>query len=104
MCLGCVEDGLIARRTFDAIEAFLRDWPDAEFGPAHIVLSDDNVEDGHIGWCLRLIDSTLSGTVDPSLVGDGDDLLGLYVDTPRDELEATKHFLQSLLDIPESER
>lgn len=39
------------------IEAFLERWPGAEWGPAHIVLSDYNLESDFIEFCLKAIDS-----------------------------------------------
>ena len=52
MCQTCVDEGYLSQETFDKIEAFLTTWPGAEFGPAHVVLGDDNVEDHFIEYCL----------------------------------------------------
>jgi hypothetical protein len=34
------------------INSFLAIYPNAEWGPGHIVLSDDNFDEHHIKWCL----------------------------------------------------
>lgn len=39
----------------DVCRRFLKVWPAAEFGPAHIVLADHNFEDVHISWCQGLL-------------------------------------------------
>lgn len=36
-------------------ERFLAVWPDAAYGPAHIVLADQNVDDEHIRWCEGIL-------------------------------------------------
>lgn len=78
-------DGEISQNVYDACEAFLEEWPSAEFGPAHIVLADDNVEDHHIQRCLENFELYSEGH-------------------SQEELEATKTFLTELLAIPELER
>jgi hypothetical protein len=54
-----LEDGA-APHVIAMIVSFLRKWPDAEFGPAHIVLSDHNLGDEHIRWCLGVARAALS--------------------------------------------
>jgi hypothetical protein len=76
--------------TIDKIDAFLDQWPDSEWGPAHIVLSDENVEDSDIQFCLAGIDNYRPGDCSKEF--------------PTEELAATKAFLESLLLIPEDER
>ena len=85
MCQGCVDEGLLSQSTYDKIETFLDKYPDAEFGPAHIVLSDCNLEDEYIKYCLKDIEK------------------GMAVATTS-ELQATKIFLLELLAVPESQR
>jgi len=87
MCQGCVGDGYLSQETFDKIEAFLGVWPEAESGPGHVVLADDNVEDVFIQDCLS------EGTW--SWMSEGH---------AADELDATRAFLQELLTIPERVR
>jgi hypothetical protein len=53
MCEDCRAD--VGDEIYDGIQRFTTEWPDAEFGPAHIVLSDFNVGKGHVRWCLALI-------------------------------------------------
>jgi len=113
-------------KTTNLIREFLEEWPDAEFGPAHIVLSDDNLEDGCITWCVALCKAALSGQASdlqnptemrPQLqvdtmtfkdVESGDlklmEAVNWYRDHDREELTATVAFLEQLLTIPEAER
>lgn len=37
----------------DAINEFLQKWPDADFGPAHVVVSDYNLENSNIDFAMR---------------------------------------------------
>ena len=87
MCQDCVEDGVLSQETFDKIEHFIELWPDSEFGPGHVALSDCNVRDVDINGCLS--DETWARMSDGHA---------------HDELEATRAFLQSLLLTPENER
>lgn len=95
------------RPVLDSIRIFLDAWPEAEFGPAHIVLSDDNLEDGHVRWCLGLAHAALSGNV-ADLTKPGDAALMAKVDWyrrhDRRELAATIVFLEQLLTVPEADR
>jgi hypothetical protein len=91
----------------DEIDVFLDTWPDAAFGPAHIVLADSNLADGHILWCLGLCRAALSRDVCDLVDAEDKDFMdGLdwYASVDRDELRATAVFLERLLTIPESER
>jgi hypothetical protein len=90
MCWGCVEDGLLTEETYNKLGAFVEKWPGSEFGPAHIVLDDCNILDGHIQFCLDKIDNY-----------DPDDYLGGYSE---EELLATRVFLVELMEIPEDDR
>lgn len=82
MCQGCVADGELTQATFDAIETFLERYPDAGFGPAHIVLSDCNVDNECIDRCLN----------------------EAYRTPITDNLVATISFLRMLRTIPEDYR
>jgi len=85
MCEGCVEDGLITQKVFDAILDFDEKWPRAAYGPAHIVIGDQNVDDECIQWCL--------------------DHWNEHTEPGREEeYEATKAFLRELLTWPIEER
>lgn len=86
MCQGCVEAGYLSQETHDAIEAFLLHNPDTEFGPAHVVLGDDNVDDVSIDRCLARVREELSRC------------------PAEEELIATALFLEQLRAIPEDER
>lgn len=74
------------------IEKFLESWPDAEYGPAHCVLGDANIEDEHlddaISECRKLL-------IDPS-----DD----PERAPEEELRATLAFLFEFRRLPLEER
>lgn len=61
------------------IEAFLALWPEAEYGFAHIILSDYNLEDH---WFDEVLANATTSLVD----------------------QATEHFLRLLFCIPEDER
>lgn len=75
-CWTPAEQAFIAR-----IEEFLVEWPEAAYGPAHIVLDDYNIETENIQWCLDNWDSTA----------------GWRVEHADDELAATKAFLEEEL-------
>jgi len=107
MCQACVDEGRLSQATFDKIEGFLEKWPCADSGPAHIVLDDDNLLDGHIKWCIGLARAALSKN--PDDLRDADDvrlmdMLDWHADSDREELKATIAFLEELLLIPEDER
>ena len=97
MCQTYVDEGRLSQETFDKIEAFCDRWGSAEFGPAHILLSDCNVFDYDIHYCLKQTE----------LVKQGDER---WVGSPWSkrrepgELEATIAFLNELLQIPEDIR
>jgi hypothetical protein len=91
---------LYSHPVYKAIEVFVAEWPNAEWGPGHIVLSDWNTDDDCIQSSLRRIASTL-GESDPV---DGEDVESCRENHPRDELLATREFLQKLLETPEDDR
>lgn len=90
------------------IERFLGRWPDAEFGPAHIVLGDANVEDTHLDSSVALIDAILDRSRIPVGLTARDlkmlDDLSWYEDHERQELAATRDFLLAYRVLPEDER
>jgi hypothetical protein len=86
--------------TYIAIEEFLERWPNAEWGPAHVVLSDWNLDDEFIESSLRRIASAL-GESDPV---DGEDVEHYRENHPQNELLATRYLLNGLLAIPEDDR
>lgn len=67
----------------EKITKFLELWPDAEYGPAHVVLSDYNLEDYFVDASIQRIRNG---------------------DRSSDELSATLSFLLELRDIPEDKR
>jgi len=80
-------------QVLDLIRAFLVLWPKAEWGPAHIVLSDWNLSDSQIGWAIaRLMDAEDQPRLTPDVI----DAIDMHV--------ATRRFLSLLLCIPESVR
>lgn len=83
------------------IDEFLAEWPKAEWGPGHCVLSDANIADCDLDWSLSQLDSLLDGTPWPAETGLW---ASLYDDHPRDELFATRAFLRSFREIPPAER
>ncbi len=88
------------------IERFLDDWPRAEFGPAHVVLADANVDDSNLAWCAGLCRQWLGlepRSSDPSEVKMWRDVGG-WADHERVEIEATLAFLEDYALTPEAER
>jgi hypothetical protein len=85
-----VEQGLITQKLLDACDAFVFKWPSAPFGPAHIVIDDQNADDESIQWCLDHWDE---------YAGDEDERA-----RRADEYAATKAFLSDLLTWPTDER
>ena len=112
MCQTCVDEGRLSQETYDKIEAFCEKWSSAEFGPAHIVLSDCNVDDYFVAFCLRITKGALlhrMGLEMPEGIFSKSDRESLerhnwYQDYDQLELEATKTVLQELLEIPEDVR
>lgn len=91
MCQDCVDDGRLSQSTYDAIEAFCERWPDAESGPAHVLLADANVDDESIAFCRRELQLAF-------------DNAPRYAGHTLDELIATRAFIEQLVDMPEEER
>ena len=113
MCQTCVDEERLSQDTFDKIEAFCEKWPHAEFGPAHLVLGDDNVEDYYLCLCLRLAKASLGkkkaiGGVFCDIYRSSDirmlDSCDWYENHDEDELQATIAFLEELLEVPEDVR
>ena len=67
MCQGCVNEGRITQKVYDAIKAFETRWPDSAYGPAHIVIADENVGDDSIQWCLDNWDRNAAAHEDAAL-------------------------------------
>jgi hypothetical protein len=70
------------------VDEFRKAWPNAEFGPAHIVIADGNFEAGHLSWC----DGIIYAVQEERRQGGKT----LYADHSDNELEAT-HRLLTLL-------
>jgi hypothetical protein len=60
-------------------ESFLAKWPDAEFGPAHILVADGNYRRLDIAFCLEALERG-----------------GQWNDHDPQEIAETRAFLQSL--------
>lgn len=106
MCQEYIDDGSLTQETCNLIDEFLKLWPQAEFGPAHIVLGDDNVEDCHITWCISIANAVINDNQD-GCDADAIEVLescSWYKDHEKEELVATVAFLEKLLKIPEDER
>lgn len=107
MCQGCIDEGALSQQTYDLIEAFILQYPDSSFGPAHIVISDCNVFDEHIKWSLGLTKAALSRDAKDLYKPEDIQLMqqmGWYAGDDRQTLTATVDFLEKLLAIPEEER
>lgn len=109
MCDSCREQW--GDEIYKGVEAFCEAWPDAEFGPGHIVLSDFNCEEPCIRWCLGLIAGELSRRGLPSVATHRDEERGIndlrngalgqdpafYASHDTEELQATATFLREWL-------
>lgn len=82
--------------TLNMIDAFLEKWPNAEWGPAHVVLSDYNLENEWLDSCMKSLEFAMQTIESGQHNG--------YLAERLDELFATLNFLQELKAIPESER
>ena len=75
------------------MDAFIAEWGGSEFGPAHIILSDDNLEDYWIDKCLIELETNRRPE---------------WMDAAQwpaeDERHATIALLRELKAIPEDER
>lgn len=89
MCSGCYTEEPLGREWYNRMNHFYDLYPEADFGPAHIVIGDDNLEDHHILYCLEKWDKMIAEH-----------------DVPRDpvDLAAAWCWLKYLLTFPESER
>ena len=103
MCQTCVDEGVLSQEMYDSMGDFLSLYPRAEFGPAHIVLGDCNVEEHHVQFCIRLCEAALLNSAkglsksDVALMKK----VNWYSDYSKDELDATRLFLKTLLVSPE---
>jgi hypothetical protein len=92
----------------DRIELFITDWPQAEFGPAHIVVADLNLTDADVQWCLLLTRAALDPQGLRASLSMEDvhflEEMRWYRDCDSNELHATLTLLQELLAMPERER
>lgn len=95
------------------IDVFCEAYPEASYGPAHIVLDDYNLEDGHIRWVLDIIEECLTPKLarrlETQVLTDKEVYIYSRARMYRDhhsegELRATKVFLEQLLNIPEERR
>lgn len=79
------------------IKAFVEVWPGSDYGPAHIVLSDDNLLDDNLSFCYELIQGLLESRSQLKLDDD-------YKGHSTRELAATSSLLDILRLIPEEWR
>ena len=76
----------------EKVESFLEKYPNAEFGPGHVVLSDYNW--GSIDFCLDEIENNLSNYKN---VYDREKCWEGFTEQDFDaEIQATKSFLENL--------
>lgn len=89
----CNDDGeRLKRTTSNFIDAFAALWPGSNFGPAHILIEDGNVDDDQIDFCIKSTQAELDGK------GDSQERRS------KAELLATLAFLDCLKQIPEDDR
>jgi hypothetical protein len=77
------------------IDEFLTQWPDAEYGPAHVILSDYNLEDHWFSGIMNQLEFAMQQ------IETGENK---YPTHSKEELFATLQFLRELLIIPEDDR
>ena len=77
------------KEVYEKIDVFVDKWPGSDFGPAHILLSDQNTENGHVLFCLRETWAELKTKPDHRTT---------------EELLATMDFLLELSEIDEEDR
>ena len=85
---------------------FATQYPLSEFGPAHNVVSDGNLRDHSLQFCLQITQAVLTKQTD-GLTQEQIDMLeevNWYSDCSQEELLATVSVLADLLAIPESTR
>ncbi len=71
-----------------------------QFGPGHIVWSDENFEDDHIRWCLSLYDPAAFAGIYPDTTFEA-----MYRDRcVAADLDIVRRSLERLLEVPESVR
>ncbi len=80
------------------VDQFVFLWPLSDGGPGHIALADYNLLDEHLDFCLALLNRLLDGTATQQ---ERETYTELH---PREELYATRLFLESLKYIPEGWR
>lgn len=88
------------------IERFREQWPDSDYGPAHILIVDKNIEDDHIDWCIKICGAVLSHSSEglpPKEIKMLNDV-NWWADHEREEVEATLAFLREYRMIPEDAR
>jgi hypothetical protein len=99
MCMSCVKEGQITKKLLDACEEFIEKWPESPYGPAHIVIDDNNAEDENIQWCLDHWEETEASIREACDESADDPTLDRSL-----EVAATKAFLKELLTWPLEER
>lgn len=70
----------LSPKTIEKVDAFLKIYPEAAYGPAHIALDDLNLLDSNILFCVHELNRKIN------------------------EYQATKEFLFDLLSVPEGKR
>lgn len=81
--------------TIQLIDRFLARWPNAEWGPAHIILSDYNLEDHWFEGVMSSLEFAMQQ------IEGGENTEATH---SVDELFATLQFLRELRMIPEDDR
>jgi hypothetical protein len=94
MCEECEADPL-----YPMVKEFLEKWPDAAYGPAHVVLADMNTEPELMRWCLHLTEGCL-WMLDYGFVANSKRLRRM-TKHKREELVATRDVLRKMLGEPE---
>lgn len=85
------------------IDAFLEVWPQASFGPGHIVLDDWSLLDENIEMCINLAKAAVGKSDVPYYIEWAEEMEYL-TDHSADEINSTIAFLEMLSYISEDTR
>lgn len=103
----------MAHLVMNLIDIFLDKYPEASYGPAHVVLDDYNLDDDTIVWCQKLLKDAIITRLGYSVESPDPVSISQNFYSVKEgdlyrhgllELAATHEFLDFLLTIPEEDR
>ena len=87
MCQDCIDTW--GQELVDRVDAFIAQWPGSEYGPAHVVLDDLNLDAGCIEWCQQEVAKARRERDSDALGATAAFLADLLADPERQAREAT---------------